>query len=179
MTGQAVAGGEIVVGVGDCRIASSPSRSLATFALGSCIAVVAWDWKLRIGGLLHVMLPNSELRTSVVVNPFVFVDLGLAELLKGMEARGVPRKRMRCSVAGGASMMAESSSLEIGKRNCLAVRRECWKQGVFIEREDVGGNDSRSVRLDLVTGKVELRTGLGELRILAAPSLSLAAGVTK
>ena len=50
----------LVVGMGECRIARPPA-TLSTVALGSCVAVMAWDWKLRVGGLLHVMLPDSSI----------------------------------------------------------------------------------------------------------------------
>lgn len=160
---------EVVVGVGDCRTAGWPVRALATYALGSCIAVIAWDWKLRIGGLLHVMLPDSSIdRTAagLVGNPFLYVDTGVPELLRRLEAQGTAKSRLRCCMAGGANMMADSTSFEIGRRNHLALKKAFWKAGIFVDGEDIGGNDSRSVRLDLGTGRVDLRKGVGQGRIL-------------
>ena len=155
---------EVVVGVGDCRTAGWPVRALATYALGSCIAVIAWDWKLRIGGLLHVMLPDSSIdRTApgLAGNPFLYVDTGLPELLRRLEAHGAAKSRLRCCMAGGANMMADSTFFEIGRRNHLALKKACWKAGIFVDSEDIGGNLSRSVRLDLGTGRVDLRKGVG------------------
>jgi len=47
----------------------------------------------------------------------------------------------------------------IGKRNCLAVRKILWKAGVMLQSENLGGTDSRTVRLDVATGKVSLSQG--------------------
>lgn len=70
-------------------------------------------------------------------------------------------------------MMADSSHFEIGKRNYLAVRKSLWKLGIFVDREDVGGGETRSVRLDLDTGRVDLRKGAARSTILAPARINL------
>lgn len=170
---------EIVVGVGDCRLGGRPAEALATYALGSCIAVVAWDWKLRMGGMLHVMLPDSSIdraTSGVCPNPFLYVDTGLPEMVRHLEVRGAVRARLRCSMAGGANMMADSTSFEIGKRNHLALKRAFWKLGMFVDCEDIGGHESRSVRLDLQSGRVDLRKGIGAKKVLVPARVELGEG---
>jgi chemotaxis protein CheD len=101
-------GAEIVVGVGDCKIAAFPATTLSTYALGSCIAMVIYDWKSRIGGLLHVMLPDSSIdRARAGTNPYVYVDTGVPALFRRMEEMGCAKQRLRCCITGGASMMAD------------------------------------------------------------------------
>jgi hypothetical protein len=68
-------------------------------------------------------------------------------------------------------MMAGSNHFEIGKRNNLALKKIFWKLGIFVDREDVGGIESRSVRLDLETGRIDLRRGSAPGEILVPPSL--------
>jgi chemotaxis protein CheD len=170
---------EIVVGVGDCRVASSPTTTLATYALGSCIAITAWDRQLRVGGLLHVMNPDSAIQATGSGqgrNPFMYVDTGLPELLRQLQARGAVRSRLRCSMAGGASMMADSASLRIGKRNQLAIMKAAWQLGIVMENEDLGGTMSRSVRLDLANGRVDVRSGTGVSKILVPPYVACIQG---
>jgi chemotaxis protein CheD len=165
----------LVVGIGDCRIARSPVASLATYALGSCIAVMAWDWKLKMGGLLHVMLPESSLdQARAASSPHVYADTGVPALLRKLCESGSSKKQLRWCLAGGASMMADSSLFEIGKRNQLAVKRVLWQLGVFIDQEDLGGKESRSVRLELETGKVDLRKGISKEQILMPAVINFA-----
>jgi chemotaxis protein CheD len=166
----------IVVGIGDCRIGRAADKSLATFALGSCIAVIAWDWKLKLGGLLHVMLPDSTIDPArAASNPHVYVDTGVPSLFRELSARGSAKKQLRWCLAGGANMMADSSHFEIGKRNYLALKKVLWKLGVFIDREDVGGTESRSVKLDLQTGQIDLRKGMGREQVLMAATVNFIA----
>jgi len=165
---------EVIVGVGDCRTASFPVSFLSTYALGSCIAVVAYDWKIRVGGLLHVMLPDSAIgRSFECFNPFVYVDTGVPELFRRLTEMGCAKKNVRCCIAGGASMMADSAHFEIGRRNHLAIRKAFWKHGIMVDREDIGGNQSRSVRLDLQTGRTDLRKGSGQQQILMPAGVNL------
>jgi len=177
MTAEVVRQGTAVVGVGDCRIASPPAVALATYALGSCIAVLAWDWKLKMGGLLHVMLPDSSIDLSrASANPCAYVDTGVPTLYRELIARGSAKNQLRWCLAGGAGMMADSAHFEIGKRNHMAIKKTFWKLGLFVAQEDVGGSESRSVRLDLQTGRIGLRRGNNPEQTLSIPALSLMKG---
>lgn len=163
----------IIVGIGECRIACPPAVSVATYALGSCVAVVAWDWKLRVGGLLHAMLPDSAIDpVKARTHPSVFVDTGVPALLRSLIERGSSKKQLRWCLIGGANMMADSSHFEIGKRNSLALKKVFWRLGVFIDQEDLGGTESRSVRLDLQTGRIDLRRSAGREQILVPAMLN-------
>ena len=167
-------GTDIVVGVGDCRIASLPATSISTFALGSCVAIIAYDWKIRIGALLHAMLPDSSIDQSrATLDPFLYVDTGLKEMFRRLEERGGSSRRLKCSVAGGASMIVDPAHFEIGKRNHLAVKKMFWKLGLFLDQEDIGGSESRSVRLNLETGRVDMRKGAGPGKIFVPGTTSL------
>jgi chemotaxis protein CheD len=166
--------GEVVVGVGDCKVACLPAPTLSTYALGSCIALVTYDWKSRIGGLLHLMLPDSSIdRARAASNPFVYVDTGVPALFRRLEELGCAKARVRCCIIGGASMMADSAHFEIGKRNYLALKKTLWRNGIFIDQEDVGGTESRSVRLDLATGRIDLRKGGARERVFAPAGINL------
>jgi len=165
---------EVVVGVGDCRIARYPTASIATYALGSCLAVIAFDWKARLGGLLHVMLPDSAIdHSKALTNPFLYVDTGVSELFRRLDKKGSPLNSIRCCIVGGASMMADQAHFETGKRNYLALKKAFWRLGMFVDCEDVGGTESRSVRLDLATGRIELRKGADRARILMPGAIDL------
>jgi chemotaxis protein CheD len=176
-------GPECVVGVGDCRVAAflpeGRFASLGTYALGSCIAVVAYDWRARAGGLLHIMLPDSTNDPArATSNPYVYADTGVPALFQALSQIGGTRTKTRCCIVGGASMMADSAHFEIGKKNYLAVRKSLWKLGIFVDQEDVGGKDTRSVRLDLDTGRVDLRKGTARQTILAPARINLVEGIT-
>jgi len=128
---------------------------------------MAWDWKLRLGGLLHVMLPDSAIDPArAAARPHVFVDTAVPELLRSLIAQGCTKKRLSWCLAGGATMMAGSAHFETGKRNQSALRQVFARLGLYVEEQDLGGRESRSVRFDLYSGEIVVRAGSRQEAIL-------------
>ena len=151
---------QIIVGISDCRVSADPSASLVTYALGSCIGVMVYDPGQKVGGMLHFMLPDSALdQVKAASNPFMFADTGIPLLFAGVCAQGAAIKQLRVRLAGGAQVLDPQNVFAIGKRNYLAARKALWKLGAFVESEAVGGDISRTIRLELATGKSWLREG--------------------
>ena len=53
-------GGRRIVGISDLAVGRGPDL-LITYALGSCLGIAIHDPVARVGGLLHVMLPDSTI----------------------------------------------------------------------------------------------------------------------
>ena len=148
----------VVIGIGDCQVSNDPANTLVTYALGSCIAVVIHDPVAGVGGLLHFMLPESSLDPAKAErNPYMFADTGIPLLFRNAYQLGADKKRLVVTVAGGAQMMDTAGTFNIGKRNCLSMRKILWKAGVLVQAEHLGGMASRTVRLEIGSGKVLLR----------------------
>jgi chemotaxis protein CheD len=113
----------------------------------------------RVSGLLHYMLPESSLDPAKAkVRPFMFADTGIPELFHRTYALGGVKSRLIVMAAGGAQMLDPNGTFNIGKKNLLAMRKIFWKAGVLVRKEEIGGVDSRTVRIEVATGKVMLRT---------------------
>ena len=148
-----------IVGIGDCKVCSGADDVLITHALGSCIAILISDPVARIAGLLHYMLPESALDPEKAgARPFVFADTGIPLLFQTAYKLGAVKSRMSVMAAGGAQMLDPNGTFNIGKRNHQAMRKIFWKAGVIVHLEEVGGTTSRTVRIDVATGLVRLRT---------------------
>jgi chemotaxis protein CheD len=153
----------LVVGIGDCLVSDDPESVLVTYALGSCIAVVIYDPVTNVGGLLHYMLPESSLdENKARQRPYMFADTGIPLLFQSAYRLGAVKSRLDVAVLGGAQVMDTSEIFNIGKRNHLALRKIFWKAGVLVRHEDVGGTLSRTVRLEIASGRVVLRHGQTE-----------------
>ncbi|HUA87686.1 MAG TPA: chemotaxis protein CheD [Bryobacteraceae bacterium] len=148
----------LTVGISDCKVSSDPDSVLVTYALGSCIAVAVHDPVTLVAGLLHYLLPEASLdREKAAQNPYMFADTGISRLLKDVCQRGAQRSRLVVRIAGGARMMNSDQLFQIGKRNHLAARKLLWKAGLLVKSEAVGGEVSRTVRLETATGRVLVR----------------------
>ena len=154
---------ELVIGVGDGGVSGDPSAVLVTYALGSCIALVVHDPVARIGGMVHYMLPEStESQPERNARPCKFADTAIPFLLRAALAQGADKRRLCVFAAGGAQVMNDNSMFNIGKRNCLALRKGLWKSGLLVHAEDIGGSIVRTVRLNVGSGRVWVQSPGGE-----------------
>ena len=148
----------IVVGIADCKISKERASTIVTYALGSCVGVGVFDPTTSVGGLLHILLPESSLDADKAAkNPCMFADTGVAALLNRCAELGAIKSRLRVWLAGGSAVMDDRGIFNIGKRNQLAVRKALWKAGLLTLSEDLGGSGSRTVRLELETGTFWIR----------------------
>jgi chemotaxis protein CheD len=158
---------KIVVGMADMRVTNDPESTLITYALGSCIGISLYDPTVKVGGLLHFMLPESQIDLEKAQrNPWMFADTGIPLFFREMYRLGGDKKRIKVKVAGGAQVMDAEGYFNIGKRNCMALRKILWKNNVFIHAEVVGGNVNRTVRLELSSGEVWVKTSGEEERLI-------------
>jgi chemotaxis protein CheD len=156
-----------VVGIGKCTVTSDVSAVLVTYSLGSCIGVAIYDPGVRVGGLLHFMLPDSKIDPEKAKRiPGMFADTGIPMLFKTAYGLGLEKRRARVVVAGGSAILDESRRFDIGKRNYLALRNLFWKNNVLITAEDVGGCESRTLYLNIATGEVRVSYASGEVKVL-------------
>ena len=156
------AAGLVIVGVADMAVSSEPGETLVTYALGSCVGLAAYDGVAGVGGLLHYMLPASAVNPAKALeNPAMFGDTALPLFLQELFERGATRKHLVLKLAGGAAINGPDS-FEIGKRNLLLARRLLWKNALAPAAEAVGGSVSRTLRLELATGRVLLKEPSGE-----------------
>ena len=145
--------GTLTVGIADCKVSNQPGDVLITHALGSCIAVAIFDAGAGVAGLLHILLPDSTIdREKAHEQPFMFADTGIPTLFHAVYAKGAEKRRLTVRLIGGAQVMDPRGVFNIGKRNHLACRKVLWSAGVMVHAEEVGGNQSRTVRLDVTTG---------------------------
>lgn len=149
--------GVMMLGVGDLAAANVPGTTIKTLALGSCVAVLFLDPQTRTVGMAHIALPESKINDGKAVEkPGYFVDTAIPALMREMNRLGCKGngKGMIVKLVGGAKIMDPDNTFNIGKRNVLAIKKMLWSMGTGVVAEDVGGSISRSVAVDVDTGRV-------------------------
>ncbi len=149
----------IKVGMADYKVGRAPA-TIISYGLGSCIGVSLYDPKTKVGGLLHIMLPDSTQSRSSE-NPAKFADTGLPLMLADVIKLGASKTRLVAKMAGGAQMFAfanASDIMKVGLRNAEAVKAILKKNGIRLLAEDTGGNYGRTVQIDLETGVYTVKT---------------------
>lgn len=144
----------IKVGMADLKICKAPD-AVTTLGLGSCVGIAIRDPGTKIGGLAHIMLPDS---TQISNNSNIpkFADTGTKELVNQLVAAGANRTRLVAKIAGGAQMFAFQSTngdmLAVGERNSKAVKKILGEMKIPILAEDCGLNYGRTVEFYPETG---------------------------
>ena len=149
----------IKVGMADYKVGSNPS-SLISYGLGSCVGIALYDTTAKIGGLAHIMLPDSTQARSAE-NPAKFANTALPLMLDEMIKLGAAKKRVLAKIAGGAQMFTFANAtdvMRVGERNTEAVRILLKKMDIKIIADDTGGNYGRTVVLHLDTGIYLIKT---------------------
>lgn len=145
-----------MVRMGELHVSQDPEHVLAAIGLGSCIGLVLLDCTRRRAGLAHIVLPSSE--EGARGDTGKFADRAVPALLQGMSSIGASRQRLQAILVGGAQMFAVgSSALDIGKRNEQATREALISAGVDVHAADTGGNQGRTVRVYVGSGRVTVK----------------------
>lgn len=158
---------EIQVGIADLEVTRQPNR-LITLGLGSCVGIALFDPATKVGGLLHIMLPDST-QFNNVTKPAKFADLGIPLLVAEIKNFGGKVDNLQAKIAGGAQMFSGLNSkfvLNIGERNINMTREILKKLGIKIIAEEVGGSKGRTMILDTINGLVMIRTVGAPLRVM-------------
>jgi chemotaxis protein CheD len=148
----------LVIGIGEHAIGGDDAL-IVTHALGSCVAVCLWDPEVRVGAMLHFLLPESRVNPERArKQPGTFADTGIPLLIEQAMRRGLNKKRCRAHLFGGAAVGAQGG-LDVGKRNSLAARRLLWQHGIFISSETLGGSEPRTVNFSVADGHFQVTCG--------------------
>ena len=164
------------VGVAEYFVTHNP-HTLASFGLGSCVGVALYDDKHKIGGLAHIMLPDSHAMAKKG-NPGKFADTAIRSMVDEMERLGSRRLDIKAKIAGGACMFTIPGAvnprnvpgpclgMQIGDRNIEAAKAALKEMKIQVVAEDTGGSYGRTMRFDISNGKViisSIKHGASEL----------------
>lgn len=133
----------------------SADPAVITTVLGSCVCVCLWDPRHGVGGANHYLLPERV----GAEHSLRFGHAAMEELVKQIEAVGVPRRLLQAKVFGGASVIRsfERGNGHLGERNIEVARRFLERERIPVVAEDVGGRRGRKLLFDTRTGMVSVK----------------------
>ena len=145
---------ELVLHPGEWYFGTGYSR-LRTL-LGSCVAITVWHPVLRCGGMCHFLLPRPPTNINDNRPDARYGTHALHFLRSAMEIRApLPDYQFGCF--GGSDMFLDQARTRVGQSNIELVQQ--WLHRYHIEpiHESLGGNNSRSVILELNSGRIDLK----------------------
>jgi chemotaxis protein CheD len=151
------------VGLGELKASNQKAQVFTVANIGTGLAVVIFDPQRKVGGVAHIVLPESSIASPVSVpgapNLLAkFADQAIPKLLEVFAQQGGNPKGSIIRMAGGAQLFnfggGSGNILNVGARNVAAVQAAFGEAGMTIEKSDTGGNKSRMLRFILATGQV-------------------------
>ncbi len=153
-----------VVGIAQLTVSRPPSR-LACLGLGSCVAVILYDPVVKLGGIVHILLPRAPNHHDQEEK---YADTGTKKLVSEMLKHGANKSRIFARLVGGAEMFTAVNIAisNIGRDNIFEARKVLHGNAIRIMAEETAGKKGRSCYFDLETGKVVVQTAFGGERII-------------
>jgi len=130
--------------------------------LGTGVALTIYDTINRIGGIAHIVMPESSLSNtySADESPGKYANLAVPALVEKFIEAGGQKRGTIVRMAGGAQLFnfggGGGNIMNIGARNATAIRAAMSKLGFAIEKADTGGNKSKSIRFIMATGQLHV-----------------------
>ncbi|MDY0235526.1 MAG: chemotaxis protein CheD [Gudongella sp.] len=148
----------IRVGIAEYRVSQAPEQFI-TIGLGSCVGIAVYDTISKIGGLSHILLPDSTCFSNVE-KPEKFANLAIPLMVEKIK-NGSKYNRLVAKIAGGASMFFQSEDNEfggIGQKNVEAVLKTLQMLGIPVIGEETGGTVGRTMMVNLESFEVMIKS---------------------
>lgn len=136
---------------------------LRALALGSCIGVSAYDPVKKIGGMAHVMLPDSA--PDKAVEKTRYAANAIDEMIGRMIEMGARLSDIQVCLVGAGNVL-ERDDDTICQSNITSVRKILADKNLGVKASGLGGTQRRSVAIDVENGQVEYTEGDGERKLL-------------
>ena len=155
----------IKVDMADLKISSAPNI-LKSSGIGSCIVITIYDVEKRIGGLAHVMLPDS---TPEGIAPTTkYAVNAIEQMLNQMAGRGTNVRDLEACLVGAGNVLQKTDDT-ICDNNIGSITAILSQKNIPIRASALGGIRRKSIFLDIETGIVTYSEGNGSERPLWQP----------
>jgi chemotaxis protein CheD len=146
------------VGLGELVISHDPEDVLVAYGLGSCVGIGMYNPHTHTGGLLHAVLPEKFNGDGDSATKFV--NTGIPILFDKLKINEADAHTIMIYMAGGANMLINSqigTTFDIGTRNVATALQTLEKMKLRLINSEVGGNNGRTVRLYISSGRMTVR----------------------
>jgi chemotaxis protein CheD len=144
-----------IVGIGEMFISNNIEDTIKTFALASCIGVVVYSSFRKVGGMIHIALPEPSAIKGKSTRPYYYATTGIPQLINQMctEYKCI-KGELKISLYGGANSIRSNDIFNVGRKNLVTTRNVLNEMNLKFIDNETGKNVSRTIELDIFTGQV-------------------------
>jgi putative nucleotidyltransferase with HDIG domain len=138
--------------------ADKKSSSRYQAYLGTCLGVALYDKANKIGGMIHILLPEPP-GFSGADFPEKYASTGIPILINQIISLGSSPENLKASIAGGAlvgPVSRQDLGLDIGGRSADIAQSILKDQGIEIIKSETGGFFTCTLELNMETGETSI-----------------------
>ena len=133
---------------------------LQSKAIGSCVAIVAYDATKNVGALAHVMLPGAA-PAKKKVEKTKYTANAIDAIVNKMSKLGSKKDDIEVVLVGGGNILKREDDT-ICKDNIESALKLLSEKQLKVRAQAVGGTARRSVSLDVEGGSIFCTEGDAE-----------------
>lgn len=139
-------------------LVSKSKPTILSASLGSCVGVAMYDARARVGGIIHLLLPEP-ISTEGILFPDKYATTGLPPFIEALKTAGALTPNLQAVIAGGAlvgPLLHQDLMLDIGGRTAENVKKILTEQGISIVKSETGGFFTCRLSLNLQSFETEI-----------------------
>lgn len=141
-----------------------PETTLYSGAIGSCVVITIYDSVKEIGAMAHVMLPGTG-PDGEEKGDTKYAANAIGALVTLMKQQGSKASQWETCIIGGANVLKKPNET-IGKNNIDSVMQWLAVYGIRLSEKALGGQERRTVTLDIANGVIYYTVGDSRKKIL-------------
>lgn len=146
------------IAAGQLKVGKTQSMTYQAY-LGTCLGVALFDRKTKVGGLIHILLPEPPGFSKPDFKE-KYASTGIPMLINQMIELGADPENLEASIAGGAlvgPVSQQDMHLDIGGRSLDIAQTILRANGIGIIRSETGGFFTCTLELDMATGDTTIK----------------------
>jgi len=149
--------------------------TLRAMAIGSCIVVVAYDSKAKMGGMAHIMLPGYA--PEQYLEKTKYTSNGIEQMLSQMLESGSDIDDVEVCLVGAGNVLQKEDDT-ICDDNIKSVTMILEEKSIPVGASVLGGYKRKSVLLDIETGSISYTEGDDQEKLLWQPQDTVAVKIS-
>jgi chemotaxis protein CheD len=136
---------------GECYASERPAT--VSMVLGSCVAVIMFNARMKVGAICHAVLPVCHSNDG---NDCRYVDSSILCMIRKLERMGIRREEIEVKLLGGADVIecTDGNGISVGRQNIETALKTIEKENLRLEASDIGGKQGRKIHFNTSNGKV-------------------------
>lgn len=146
-----------IIGIGEMAISNNCSDTIKTFALGSCLGITAYSPIRKVGGIIHIALPQPARMEDAIDRHCYYASTGLPYFISQFSSQyGCLKNELVVRIFGGAESLRQNDTFNVGQHNLEITKAILKEMNLGIQYAETGARVSRTIELEVASGDINI-----------------------